>query len=63
MQGAVDLGRSALLRASWSEAREHFEAAVAERETPEALAGLGAAARAQFDAETALDAQDRKSVV
>ena len=34
-------GGEALRRGAWAEAREHFEAALQERETPQALEGLG----------------------
>jgi uncharacterized protein HemY len=34
-------GRAALDRGAWEDAREAFEAALAEGETPEALEGLG----------------------
>jgi ATP/maltotriose-dependent transcriptional regulator MalT len=57
--GALDTGRSALLRASWAEARAAFEAALDSRESIEALEGLGAAARWQMDGATALDAHER----
>jgi DNA-binding CsgD family transcriptional regulator len=49
----------ALARAAWAEARERFEDALAEDETPEALLGLGVAARALFDGEAALAAHER----
>jgi ATP/maltotriose-dependent transcriptional regulator MalT len=58
-QGALEAGREALQRASWDEARRHFEAAVAEQETPEALAGLGAAARWQRDEPAMFAAHER----
>jgi DNA-binding CsgD family transcriptional regulator len=40
----VAAGREALGRAAWADARGHFEAALAEEETPEAFEGLGVAA-------------------
>jgi len=52
-------GADALSRAAWAEARERFEAALADRESPEALLGLGVAARAQFDGVAALAAHER----
>ena len=52
-------GRAALLRAAWAEARAHFEAALAGGETPEALQGLGVAARWQMDGPAALEAHER----
>ncbi|MGH2949952.1 MAG: hypothetical protein ACRDPC_27435 [Solirubrobacteraceae bacterium] len=55
----LDAAREALLRGAFAEARAGFEAALAERETPEALAGLGEAARWQLDADTALAAHER----
>ncbi len=56
---ALEAGFSALGRGAWGEAQAHFEAAVAESETPEALMGLGLAARFQFDMTVALDAHER----
>jgi len=38
------VGRDALDRGAWNEARTHLTASVAERETPEALEDLGLAA-------------------
>jgi uncharacterized protein HemY len=35
----LEAGRTALSRGAWEEARESFEAAIRERETPEALRG------------------------
>jgi DNA-binding CsgD family transcriptional regulator len=42
--GALDLGRAALARGEWIDARRAFESALAAEETPEALEGLGMAA-------------------
>jgi ATP/maltotriose-dependent transcriptional regulator MalT len=56
---AVEAGRAALLRASWAEARAHFERALESGETPEALDGLGIAARSQLDDATTFDAHER----
>jgi uncharacterized protein HemY len=39
----VAAGHAAIARADWAEARDRFEAAVAERETPDALEALGRA--------------------
>jgi DNA-binding NarL/FixJ family response regulator len=55
----VAAGGEALARAAWAEARERFEAALAERDSTEALLGLGIAARALFDASTTLQAHER----
>ena len=55
----VEEGEAALRHAAWAEARHLFESALAEAETPAAFAGLGAAARAQFDGETALAAHEQ----
>jgi ATP/maltotriose-dependent transcriptional regulator MalT len=49
----------ALMRGSFQEARELFEASLAEKETPEALEGLGTAAAWVDDAETSADARER----
>src|SRR5689334_24660510 len=57
--GLLAAGSDALRRAAWDEARRHFEAAVAERETPEALAGLGNAARGQRDEDAMFAAHER----
>jgi ATP/maltotriose-dependent transcriptional regulator MalT len=56
---ALEAGFAALGRGAWAEAQANFEAAVAESETPEALMGLGLAARFQFDMTVALDAHER----
>jgi hypothetical protein len=42
----------AMMRGSWEEARELYEASLAEAETPEALEGLGITASWLDDAET-----------
>jgi uncharacterized membrane-anchored protein len=55
----VDAGRAAILRGSWGEARRHFECALEAAETPEALDGLGVAARSLLDEEAAFDAHER----
>jgi DNA-binding CsgD family transcriptional regulator len=52
-------GQAALARAAWQEARELFEAALAEDETPEALEGLGAAAWWLGDGAAVFDARGR----
>src|SRR4029079_5228866 len=49
-------GFAALQRGAWREAREECEAA---EPTPDVLAGLGTAARGQFDGDAALDAHER----
>jgi LuxR family transcriptional regulator, maltose regulon positive regulatory protein len=51
-------GEEALLRGAWREARESFEAVLAEADSPEALIGAGVAARYQFDAAGALGAHE-----
>jgi ATP/maltotriose-dependent transcriptional regulator MalT len=56
---SLEAGRVALEQGAWQEARTQFEAALAHRETPEALLGLGMAAAAQLDGATALDAHER----
>lgn len=50
--GPLETGRHALSRGAWDEARESFEAALRERETPEALEGLSWAAWWLNDADT-----------
>jgi uncharacterized protein HemY len=52
-------GGGALRRGAWAEARGHFEAALEERETPEALEGLGMAAQWLVDRETVFAARER----
>ena len=55
---ALAAGWEALARGAWSEAQERFESAIAERESPEALIGLGVAGRYQFDAPLALGSHE-----
>ena len=57
--GAVQLGRDALARGAWVEARRAFEAALEQEESPEALEGLGLAAWWLDDAEVTFDARER----
>jgi ATP/maltotriose-dependent transcriptional regulator MalT len=52
-------GGEALRCGAWAEAREHFEAALRERETPQALEGLGMAAQWLVDRETVFVARER----
>src|SRR5215831_2067511 len=52
-------GGEALRRGAWAEAREHFEAALRERETAQALEGLGMAAQWLVDRETVFVARER----
>ena len=52
-------GGEALRCGAWAEAREHFEAALRERETPQALEGLGMAAQWLVDRETVFLARER----
>ena len=52
-------GGEALRRGAWAEARERFERALQERETPEALEGLGMAAQWLVDRETVFVARER----
>jgi ATP/maltotriose-dependent transcriptional regulator MalT len=52
-------GGEALRRGAWAEAREHFEAALRERETPQALEGLGTAAQWLVDRATVFSARER----
>ena len=52
-------GGEALGRGAWGEARGHFEAALEERETPEALEGLGMAAQWLADRDTVFVARER----
>lgn len=58
-QDFVARGREALLRGAWSEARDHFERALAEKETPDALEGLGEVAWWQNDAPAVLETRER----
>lgn len=52
-------GGEALGRGAWAEARVDFEAALKERETPEALEGLGMVAQWLVDRETVFAARER----
>src|SRR5262245_59463937 len=52
-------GEAALRRGAWAEARAAFEASLAERETPEALEGLGVAAWWLDLADVLFDARER----
>ncbi|MGN6168579.1 MAG: LuxR C-terminal-related transcriptional regulator [Solirubrobacteraceae bacterium] len=52
-------GGEALSRGAWTEARHHFEEALQERETPEALEGLGMAAQWLVERETVFAARER----
>ena len=56
---SLEAGQAALQQGAWQEARVHFEAALAEEETPDALLGLGMAAAAQLDATATLEAHER----
>jgi ATP/maltotriose-dependent transcriptional regulator MalT len=56
---SLEAGQAALRQGAWQTARAHFELALAEQETPDALLGLGMAAAAQLDGATALDAHER----
>jgi ATP/maltotriose-dependent transcriptional regulator MalT len=55
----IAAGRAALGRGAWTEARALFEEEVQADETPEALEGLGSAARWLLDSGTAWDAYER----
>lgn len=55
----LDTGLKALAEGSWLEARTSFEAALRERETPEALEGLSWAAWWLDDAPAVFEARDR----
>jgi hypothetical protein len=52
-------GREALARGAWEDARAAFEAALAHKETPEAVEGLGTAAWWLDDAPTTFEARER----
>jgi DNA-binding CsgD family transcriptional regulator len=52
-------GRDALARGAWDEARAAFARALVREATPEALEGLGTAARYALDADAALAAHER----
>jgi DNA-binding NarL/FixJ family response regulator len=55
----LEAGREALRDGRWAEARRAFEALLASGESPEALEGLGDAARWQHDEPAALRAHER----
>jgi len=52
-------GGEALRRGAWAEARKYFQGALRERETPQALEGLGMAAQWLADRETVFVARER----
>jgi tetratricopeptide (TPR) repeat protein len=52
-------GQAALAAGDWQAAREAFEAALAENETPEALSGLGTAMMWLGEMEAAVDLRER----
>ncbi len=56
---AIEQGRAALARGAWAFARTRFAEAVADEETPEALEGLGIAARYELDADASFAAHER----
>jgi ATP/maltotriose-dependent transcriptional regulator MalT len=56
---SLEAGQAALQQGAWQKARALFEAARAEKETPDALLGLGIAAAAQLDGATELEAHER----
>ena len=56
---SLEAGQAALRQGAWQKARAHFDVALGDEETPDALLGLGMAAAAQFDGATALDAHER----
>ena len=56
-------GDELLSRGAWSEARAAFEAMLRERETPEALEGLGLAAWWLDDADAVFDSRERAYVL
>ena len=56
---ALDAGADALARGDWAWAREHFEASLAERESPEAWEGLGWAGYWLHDPELTIGARKR----
>ena len=56
---ALEAGQAALRQGAWQKARAHFDVALGDEETPDALLGLGMAAAAQLDGTTALDAHER----
>src|SRR5688572_8936696 len=51
-------GQEALARGAWKEARQAFEAALAQQETPEALEGLGTAAAWLDDGSVLFEARE-----
>ena len=55
----LQIGRDALERGAWTEAREAFERSVAEQESPEALEGLGVAAWWLDLADVVFDVRER----
>lgn len=55
---SLEAGQAALRKGAWQDARVHFEAALVEEETPDALLGLGMAAAAQLDAAATLEAHE-----
>jgi len=57
--GLLIEGGEALRGGAWAEAREHFEAALREHETPEAWEGLGTAAQWLADGQTVFRARER----
>jgi LuxR family maltose regulon positive regulatory protein len=56
---SLDSARAALARGAWAEARDGFRAALAVRESPEALDGLATAAWWLQDLPTTFDARER----
>ncbi|MGZ4227358.1 MAG: LuxR C-terminal-related transcriptional regulator [Solirubrobacteraceae bacterium] len=53
-----DAGGEALMHGAWADARDHFQAQLAQGESAWALIGLGIAARYQFDAGVALESHE-----
>lgn len=58
----LDIGRAALREGRWEDAREAFEALIAERDTPEALDGLGEAMWWLCDARSSVRYRERAFV-
>src|SRR6185312_3046124 len=58
-ESSLRAGHDALHRGAWEEARASLEASIADRETPEALEGLGLAAWWLDDATVTFDARER----
>jgi LuxR family transcriptional regulator, maltose regulon positive regulatory protein len=56
---SVEVGYEALAQGAWEEARARFEAALEEKDTPEALEGLSWSAWWLDDAEAVFDARER----